>query len=48
MNIGTYFDYSNHITFTTKALAHKIGTPREKAPVIVWTEVDLPSQLLQM
>ena len=31
MNIGTHFDYNNHIAFISTHT--KIGTPYEKAPV---------------
>ena len=38
MNIGTYFDYNNHIAFI---ITHtKIGTPHKKAPVTVQMEVN--------
>ena len=38
MNIGTHFDYNNHITFISTHT--KIGTPHEKAPVTTQTGVN--------
>ena len=39
MNIGTHFDYNDHI------LARRTGTPHEKAPITLQTEVNLLIQL---
>ena len=38
MNVGTHFDYNNHIAFLSTHT--KIGTPHAKAPVTVQTEVN--------
>ena len=38
MNVGTQFDYNNHIAFISTHT--KIGTPHEKAPITVQTEVN--------
>ena len=37
MNIGTHFDYDNHIVFVSTHT--KIGTPHEKVPITAQTEV---------
>ena len=38
MNIGTHFDYNNHIAFISTHT--KIGIPHEKAPITTQTEVN--------
>ena len=42
MNIGTHFDYNNHIMFISTHT--KISIPHEKAPVNVQTEMNLLTQ----
>ena len=43
--MGTHFDYNNHIAFISTDT--KIGTPHEKAPVTMQTEVNLLIWLFQ-